>query len=264
MNSKHDILTEAEINRFTLRADVLHLLDDCAARFGTSRKELRVLDWGCGRGRTVIKLLEMGIDAYGVDIDPGPIGNGVPLFQARGEDERRLVCIGPDCRTPFADGFFDVVISDQVFEHVRDLDALAAELVRVTKPGGAGWHIFPAKWRVIEPHLFVPCVHWLPKNRLRRWYLRLMLKRIPVWKGLEGKPAAERVQVYYDYSVQKTYYRPLRHIRRILRKAGLDVRFDAKIHGFRHLRLLDVRLLSTIRSGWSNRFREVTLFTLRR
>jgi 2-polyprenyl-3-methyl-5-hydroxy-6-metoxy-1,4-benzoquinol methylase len=53
------------------------MLDECARHFGISCLDLRVLDWGCGRGTTVAKLVEMGFDAYGVDIDPEPIKNGV-------------------------------------------------------------------------------------------------------------------------------------------------------------------------------------------
>jgi SAM-dependent methyltransferase len=188
MKSEHDILTEDELSSFQLRPRVLKLIDDCVARLGISHRQLRVLDWGCGRGRTVSKLLEMGIDAYRVDIDPGPIENGYSVLKGRGEEpEKRLICIDTDCRTPFADGLFHVIISDQVFEHVHDLEALAAELARIASISSVGLHNFPAKWRVTEPHLFIPFVHWLPKNWIRYWYPRLQLNRIPVWKGLEKR-----------------------------------------------------------------------------
>jgi SAM-dependent methyltransferase len=38
------------------------------------------------------------------------------------------------------DGEFDVVLSNAVLEHVRDLDRVSAELSRVTKPGGINIH----------------------------------------------------------------------------------------------------------------------------
>lgn len=123
VSSKHDRLTEDELHAFSLRTDVVKKLDAVGWQFGVDRSTLRVLDWGCGRGRTVIKLLEMGIDAYGVDIDPGPLKNGADAFRGRGEDpEHRLRLIKADGCTPFPDGFFHLVLSDQVFEHVRDLD----------------------------------------------------------------------------------------------------------------------------------------------
>jgi hypothetical protein len=58
MKSKHDILTEGELYDFQIRPRVLKLIDDCVARLGIPHRQLRVLDWGCGRGRTVSKLLE--------------------------------------------------------------------------------------------------------------------------------------------------------------------------------------------------------------
>lgn len=128
-------------------------------------------------------------------------------------------------------------------------------------PEGMGLHFFPAKWRVVEPHLFVPFVHWLPKNRIRRVYLRAMLKRIPLWEGLEGKTPGERTQVYYDYSVQKTYYRSLWCIRRTLQQADFQVRFDATERRFRHLLRWAGPIGRRALGVWSNHFHEVTLST---
>ena len=271
MGSKHDVLTESEAAGFRLRPEVSGVLRGCAERFGVTEKALRVLDWGCGRGLTVIKLLDSGIDAYGVDIDAAPIRNGAPLMRQHGHDpEQRLTHIDADCRTPFADGFFHLVLSDQVFEHVRDLDALVRELARITRPGGAGLHFFPARWTIIEPHLKVPCAHWLPKNALRHGYLRLMLRRIPAWKELEGRPAAEQARAYYEYSVSKTYYRPLRVIRDAFTRQGLDLEFLASGRPGRILRRIlqclpsDSRWASRLRVTWPNIFGTVAISTTRR
>jgi 2-polyprenyl-3-methyl-5-hydroxy-6-metoxy-1,4-benzoquinol methylase len=38
---------------------------------------------------------------------------------------------------PLGDNSFDVVVCNQVIEHIVDLDAFVTELVRVTRPGGA-------------------------------------------------------------------------------------------------------------------------------
>jgi hypothetical protein len=49
----------------------------------------------------------MGVDAYGVDIDSGPINNGLPVMNQLGLDgKKRLFQIKPDCKTPFEDVFF--------------------------------------------------------------------------------------------------------------------------------------------------------------
>jgi SAM-dependent methyltransferase len=229
MNTKHDILTEAELRNYKLRSSVLRLIDACAAEQGVSPKALRILDWGCGRGRTVAKLLEMGIDAYGVDIDPEPINNGYDLLFCRGEQPlKRLICIDRSCRTPFQDGYFNLIISDQVIEHVSDLNGLITELSRITADDGAGLHNFPARWCLIEPHLLIPFLHWLPKNRLRLWYLRFLLFRIPTWKDLENKTSQERARIYFEYSIQKTYYRPLARIHQSFSQRGFRIDIGSK------------------------------------
>jgi SAM-dependent methyltransferase len=237
------------------------MLDECARHFGISCLDLRVLDWGYGRGTTVAKLVEMGFDAYGVDIDPEPIKNGYPLFLAHGlEPQRRLVHIKAGCRTQFADGFFHVILSDQVFEHVRDLDALAREMARLTAIGGYGLHVFPAKWCVIEPHLFLPCLHWLPKNKLRYLYLRFMLRNVPLWQELQEKTAAEQTATYYNYSIEKTYYRPNRLIAQTLSKHGFGVVSHADWQPGGLIRLVSPH--SWLRRT-TNIFREVILITTR-
>ena len=109
--------------------------------------------------------------------------------------------------------------------------------------------------------VFTPFVHWLSKNRIRRVDLRATLKRIFVREGLERKTPNQRAPVYYQYSIQKTYYRPLRHIRCTLQRAGFRTCFQASDHRFRRL----VRWTGPIGRWalgiWSNHFHEVTLST---
>lgn len=269
--SKHDLLTEQDVCQYVLPRRVLAVLDECGRYFGITRSELRVLDWGCGRGMRVAKLLEMGFDAFGVDVDPEPMGNGRPLFLSRGydPDERLNRISADDCRSSFPEGFFHVVLSDQVFEHLAKLDTVACEVARVTMPGGKGLHIFPSKWGLIEPHLFLPCIHWLPKNWIRYFYLRLKLKRVPVWDGMQSMTASERANVYFNYSVGKTFYRPCREIRKTLLKHGLEGTFHADGQPGRRLKLcFPLLLLSNRFAGWffrwySNTFHGVILTTTR-
>ena len=268
MGSKHDLLTKEEIETQALYGQVVNLLETYSDQHKVPYSSLRVLDWGCGRGKTVIQLLQMGIDAYGVDIDPGPISNGAPLMRELGfAPENRLICIQPDCKTPFQHNFFHIILSDQVFEHVSDLAALANELSRITCSRGQGLHFFPSKYCIIEPHLLIPLVHWLPKNRLRKWYINLLLDRIPVWRGLENASIAERVDTYYQYSLGKTYYRSLKEIRSHLARQDFEVQFlPSGSPSRRHKLMFPILKWQNKRSAkfWSayvNRFRVVVLKT---
>jgi SAM-dependent methyltransferase len=188
---------------------------------------MNVLDWGCGRGRDALWLLERGYNAYGVDIDPEPINNGAALYRKKGFDPHRLQVIDLSARTDFADNFFQITFSNQSFEHAANLEETAAELWRVTAPDGIGVHVFPPKWGMREGHLFMPFIHWLPKNRLRWWWIRLMVNIgvEPNWDEMKGKTAHQKTDRYYEYVNLNTYYRTPAKIRHIFQKAGFKVNF---------------------------------------
>jgi SAM-dependent methyltransferase len=173
----------------------------------------RILDFGCGRGHTVAWLAENGWDAWGVDIDQSEL--------AHAPTDR--VSLVEDGRIPFDDGAFAFVFTNQVFEHVADLDEVASEIARVTAPRGLGLHEWPSRWRPVEPHYNMLLVHWLPKNRLRRLVIRGWLaagvypRAMP--RGLDHREVADRT---YAYANEQTFYRSHRAIRAVLERHGFD------------------------------------------
>jgi ubiquinone/menaquinone biosynthesis C-methylase UbiE len=95
----------------------------------------RVLEVGCGRGHLLRHLQEEGLDAVGVDLNPAAelhaVTEGVLQMDATNLD--------------FPDGEFDAVVSIHAIEHIPDLDAALAEMVRVVRPGGALVLVYPAE-----------------------------------------------------------------------------------------------------------------------
>ncbi len=67
-------------------------------------------------------------------------------------------------------GSVDVVVCNQVYEHVPDPEALIEFMHRILKPGGYAYFAGPNLLFPIEPHVFWPFVHWL----LRSFAVRLM------------------------------------------------------------------------------------------
>lgn len=199
------------------RAAIVAWLDQIAA--ARERSSLRVLDVGCGRGGAVAYLLEQGFDAYGVDVRSDYVANGAQYLGAG-----RLAVLS-EGKYPYPDDFFDVVISDQVFEHVENLEQLAAEVARTTKPSGLGLHVFPGKWTFTERHLQAPLVHWLPKGRVRRAAIKAALRCGCAAPYFGERPLAERAQIFSEYSEGETFYRRPAVIRRVLTSAGLRVDF---------------------------------------
>lgn len=81
-----------------------------------------------------------------------------------------------DTQLPFADGTFDVVVTNHVIEHVGDEQAQHAhlsELHRVLRPDGVGYLAVPNRWMLVEPHYKLAFLSWLP-HAWRTPYLRLI------------------------------------------------------------------------------------------
>ncbi len=89
----------------------------------------------------------------------------LPRFRAAFPSVRLVVADGR--RLPFADGEFDIAVSNAVVEHVGGADdqrAFVHELCRVAR------QVFvstPNRWFPIEVHTLLPLVHWLPRARAR-------------------------------------------------------------------------------------------------
>ena len=77
----------------------------------------------------------------------------------------------PDGSWPFGDAEFDIVVSNQVCEHVVDLETFCSENARVLKPGGFGVHAFPLRHMLVEPHMHLPFVHRVRDHALRAWLI---------------------------------------------------------------------------------------------
>ena len=92
---------------------------------------MRLLDVGCGplpRARVFEQCEPYGLDPL-VDLYREA---GFPIDHHK---DYRFVCAGAEA-IPFADGFFDAVISVNAIDHVEDFSAAASEMIRVLKPGG--------------------------------------------------------------------------------------------------------------------------------
>ncbi len=93
-----------------------------------TRRDLRLLDCGCGTGHNLVSLLHPYGRAFGFDLTPGGLlhakATGFPVARA---DMSRI---------PFQSGRFDIVTSFDVFQYVQDDFGVMKEMARVLKPGG--------------------------------------------------------------------------------------------------------------------------------
>ena len=159
----------------------------------------RVLDVGCGTGQYVRRIRELPAMSYGIDIEAARVREGAAMTPG-------LMLASADA-LPFADGSFDVILLNEVIEHVGDERATLAESARVLSPGGhlviyAPNRGFPfethgVRWRGSYRFGNFPLVNYLPhvlRDRLvphARVYGRRDLRRL--WRGMPFRRVSQTV-----------------------------------------------------------------------
>lgn len=93
----------------------------------------KVLDLGCGNGKTVATLIGMDMDVTGLDFSPSAID-----YCNRTYGNKAKFSIGECEKLPFLDNSFDAVTAVHVFEHLDNDQVIAtvSEIRRVLVPGG--------------------------------------------------------------------------------------------------------------------------------
>jgi SAM-dependent methyltransferase len=227
IDSKNDPLTEADISAAP-DAEILRFLISDATTKGIEPAKYRVFDIGCGRGMLVSQLRRRGWRAYGADINPDYIKKaGAAAIET--DDDLPILSILAGGRTIFGDGFFDAVISDQVVEHVADIDAFAEETSRILRPQGLMFHRFPAKFTPVEVHYRLPLAHWLPEGNLRYSWIRTLTLAGLGRTAVDHKTRRAAANEIYQYSCDRTFYRHRRTIASAFENHGVVIDFALAI-----------------------------------
>jgi ubiquinone/menaquinone biosynthesis C-methylase UbiE len=141
-----------------------HTARDPQSREAKANKIIKIL--GRHRDLSTARVLEIGTGA-------GLIANAVSKH-ARSVDSIDIVddrtttegytqTLVTDERIPFPDGTFDVVITNQVLEHVPDAGLHLEEIRRVLADEGVVYLATPNKWWLTDPHYKLPFISWLPR-----------------------------------------------------------------------------------------------------
>lgn len=114
----------------------LRFIDDT----GVLSANPEILEIGSGTGTLLHRLRERGHRAQGVELRQAFIDQAHAWYG--------MIPIAPvsGVELPFSDRAFDVVMSFDVFEHIRDSDAHLREVTRVLRPGGSYLMQTPNKW----------------------------------------------------------------------------------------------------------------------
>ncbi|MFA9479734.1 class I SAM-dependent methyltransferase [Phycisphaerales bacterium AB-hyl4] len=144
--------------RYPGMVDAVRAFREKLATNDDADRSLALLDIGAAQGRTLKYLkaagLDEGITFHGMDNEPKATNR---IFEA---DRWHYRMHDAEQGLPYEDGAFDIVICEQVLEHLHRADFVLSEIGRVLRPGGIailGVPSFPpglaAVRRHIVPHL---------------------------------------------------------------------------------------------------------------
>lgn len=163
-------------------------------------EDARILDVGCGIGTYVRRFRQYSADVHGIEIEAERVA------AASLELPNIILAVGE--ALPYPDGHFDLVFSNEVIEHVEDDRVTAAEMVRVTRPGGTIVAFAPNRLYPFETHgayfgkryVFgnIPLVNWLPDPLRDRFAPHV---RAYTMRGIERLFAGQPVKLVHHRAI---------------------------------------------------------------
>jgi 2-polyprenyl-3-methyl-5-hydroxy-6-metoxy-1,4-benzoquinol methylase len=146
-------------------------------KFGIEINRMKILEVGSGFGFFLCYVLKnynwsiCGIEP-GSDIFEGRHDLASQLLEENALDNSHIIMSHAE-KTDFADNTFDVVLSNDVLEHVSNPLQVLRECVRILRPGGLIIFNFPNYNWIYEGHYNIP---WIPliNKTLARFYVRLL------------------------------------------------------------------------------------------
>ncbi|MBK7219699.1 MAG: class I SAM-dependent methyltransferase [Candidatus Promineofilum sp.] len=152
-------------------------------RSGQERRLEMIRHWSDLRGRILDNGTGLGtyLEAIG-RVNPDSVRVGLEIEHERAVAalaRADVIVLGVGEQLPFANDTFDLILSNEVIEHVTDDRAAVAEMARVARPGGRIVIFAPNRWYPVEQHGVywrgeyhfgnTPLVNYLPnplRNRL--------------------------------------------------------------------------------------------------
>ena len=169
----------------------------------------RVLDLGCGVGEYVRAFACRGARVFGSDVAAGRLVEARQRVAATqtGGVQGFLVAAGE--ALPFRDASLDVIVLNEVIEHVADDRATLREIARVLTPGGTCILYAPNRLYPFETHgiywrgryIFgnIPFVNWLPDAARDRLVPHARAYRHNDWRRLIAGTSLRLVDQTYVY-----------------------------------------------------------------
>ncbi len=170
----------------------MSLLDATIRRFRRRRMRLFFRTLGIHEQTRVLDVGGTALNWLLAERHPPVTLANLPMgIQPAGEGFTTVAASG--CQLPFRDRSFDVVFSNSVIEHLAGPAERARFAAEVRRVGRSYWVQTPNRRFPIEPHLWTPFLHYLPRAMQRavaRWGT--------VWELLE-RPSSDRREFYVEH-----------------------------------------------------------------
>jgi len=146
---------------------ILSVLQD----FNPGTQSLKCLDIGCSSGIITSLLGNHFLMAIGIDIDQ----EALQYAKSHSASSRVNFWVSDSMTLPFKADTIEVIVCNQVYEHVPDANRMMTEIYRVLKKEGFCYFSAGNKYMIMEGHYHLPFLSWIPK-RLSHIYLRMTKK----------------------------------------------------------------------------------------
>jgi len=203
---------------------------------------IRILDVGCGNGE-LIRYLYLSLKAIFPSVEFVVCGLDIVDFGVQAQDFHKksleqLTEFAPDVAWadrvkfishtepwPFEPTSMDVVLSNQVLEHVIDHSLFFTRQKLVMKEGAFAVHLFPLREAMWEAHLHLPFVHKIQNwDRLQLWIQRFSQIGFGKWKR-SGMDLADYSAGHADYLLYYTNYKSRGEMLGFSKRVGLRASF---------------------------------------
>lgn len=169
---------------------------------------IKVLEVGFGNEKLIQHLLchsDITVNIFGVE-DFNYKSNAfskknVFIKKQFNKKSYQIIALSETNQYPFLDNQFKVIYSNQVLEHIDNIESLIKENLRILDVDGIILHTFPLKNKIIESHLRIPFVHRI-KNQIIQEKFIYFLSFL-----LMGKFKYKKKYISLkDFSVQRAEY----------------------------------------------------------